>query len=68
MLIYSPSLKLNLGIGEMLARDQLFLYITSIFQRFDVHFPPGEIPEIKEILGFTVSPSHFRIVFNSRKI
>ena len=57
---------MNLGPGEMLARDQLFLYITSIFQRFDVNFPPGESSKIEGVPGFVVAPSTFRIVFTNR--
>ena len=66
-MFYLPFSKLKLGIGEMLARDQLFLYITSIFQRFDVHFPAGEVPEIKAVPGLAFGPSAFKIVFSSRK-
>ena len=48
--------------GEGIARQQLFLYVTSLIQRF--RFLPaeeGRLPSLDGIMGFTHSPSPFLI-------
>lgn len=49
-------------IGEQLARMELFLFFTSLLQRFTISPVPGELPSLEGVMGFTYSPQLFRMV------
>uniref|UniRef100_A0A7N6A0Z4 Cytochrome P450, family 2, subfamily P, polypeptide 6 n=1 Tax=Anabas testudineus TaxID=64144 RepID=A0A7N6A0Z4_ANATE len=46
-------------IGEQLARMELFLFFTSLLQRFSFSAPPGEQPTLEFILGAMRSPKPY---------
>ncbi|XP_059161772.1 cytochrome P450 2G1-like [Physella acuta] len=49
-------------LGESLAVMELFLYLSSIFHRFEIlPATPGSPPPIKYKFGFTVSPALFQL-------
>ena len=52
-------------IGEPIARMQLFLFITNIFQKFDVK-AAGKLPP-PDGFGVTLSPFPFEATFTKRK-
>ncbi|CAG04832.1 unnamed protein product, partial [Tetraodon nigroviridis] len=49
-------------IGEQLAKFELFLFFTSILQRFKLSPVPGQMPSMEGVLGFTYSPQSFRLI------
>uniref|UniRef100_A0A7N6C419 Cytochrome P450, family 2, subfamily P, polypeptide 6 n=1 Tax=Anabas testudineus TaxID=64144 RepID=A0A7N6C419_ANATE len=48
-------------IGEQLARMELFLFFTSLLQRFSFSPPPGEQPTLEFTLGATRCPKPYRL-------
>ncbi|TRY57094.1 hypothetical protein DNTS_023975, partial [Danionella cerebrum] len=48
-------------LGEHLARQELFLFFTSLLQQFSFSKCPGEDPSLKGEIWFTYVPSPFRI-------
>ncbi|GLH01594.1 Methyl farnesoate epoxidase [Gryllus bimaculatus] len=53
--------------GEALARNNLFLFFTSIMQKYSVHLPPGHpTPSTLSLPGFTTAPKPFEVTFKSR--
>ncbi|XP_054459073.1 cytochrome P450 2J4-like [Anoplopoma fimbria] len=48
-------------LGEQLARMELFLFFTSILQRFTLSAPAGEQPSLEYKLGATLCPKPYRL-------
>ncbi|XP_075943610.1 LOW QUALITY PROTEIN: cytochrome P450 2J2-like [Anarhichas minor] len=53
-------------MGEHLARMELFLFFTSLLQRFTFSPVPGEMPSLEGVMGFTYSPEEFRVLAEPR--
>ncbi|ODM92573.1 Farnesoate epoxidase [Orchesella cincta] len=54
-------------IGEGLAKDNLFLFIANILQRFDIGTDPVHpVTKIETVAGFTVESKPFNFVLNLR--
>ncbi|XP_026161320.1 cytochrome P450 2J2-like [Mastacembelus armatus] len=49
-------------LGEPLAKMELFIFFTSLLQRFTFCPVPGEMPSLEGVLGFTYSPKEFRML------
>jgi cytochrome P450 family 2 subfamily J len=55
-------------LGEAMANMELFLYLSSMFQKFEFLPPaPGAIPEIKYDYGIVVSPLPYQMRVVERK-
>ncbi|XP_047444005.1 cytochrome P450 2J4-like [Mugil cephalus] len=48
-------------LGEQLARMELFLFFTSLLQRFSFSAPPGEKPTLEYKLGIIHCPKPYRL-------
>ncbi|XP_047230930.1 cytochrome P450 2J2-like isoform X1 [Girardinichthys multiradiatus] len=53
-------------LGEHLARMELFLFFATVLQRFTFAPVPGEMPNLKGVMGFTHSPDKFRLLALTR--
>ncbi|XP_043985902.1 cytochrome P450 2K4, partial [Gambusia affinis] len=53
-------------LGEQLARMELFLFFTSLLQRFTFSPPPGEKPSLEYKLGATHYPKPYRLCIAQR--
>uniref|UniRef100_A0A8C5QY04 Vitamin D 25-hydroxylase n=2 Tax=Leptobrachium leishanense TaxID=445787 RepID=A0A8C5QY04_9ANUR len=53
-------------LGEQLARMEMFLFFTSLLQRFHLHFPHGFVPNLKPKLGMTLQPYPYTICAERR--
>jgi len=58
--------------GETLARDSIYLYLTNIYQRFQIHFDPhsGSManPGLKPGPGIILKPQLFKVVVKDRRV
>ncbi|KAL7405400.1 hypothetical protein ABVT39_000079 [Epinephelus coioides] len=48
-------------LGEQLARMEMFLFFTTLLQRFHLQFPPGAVPTVTPKLGMTLQPKPYSI-------
>ncbi|KAM8877876.1 vitamin D 25-hydroxylase [Synchiropus picturatus] len=48
-------------LGEQLARMEMFLFFTTLLQRFHLQFPPGSVPTVAPKLGMTLQPKPYSI-------
>ncbi|XP_023650393.2 cytochrome P450 2J2-like [Paramormyrops kingsleyae] len=53
-------------LGEQLARMELFLFFTSLLQRFTISTPPGVEPSLEFKLGATHSPKPYKLCATPR--
>jgi methyl farnesoate epoxidase/farnesoate epoxidase len=54
-------------IGEVLARNAVFLFFTSLLQEFWFSVPKGDPePSLVPLSGFTVAPTPFRVQATKR--
>ncbi|GAA6230613.1 cytochrome P450 2J6-like, partial [Lates japonicus] len=53
-------------LGEQLARMELFLFFTSLLQRFSFSAPAGEQPSLEFKLGATRAPKPYRLCAEPR--
>jgi len=53
-------------LGETLARNNVFLFLVSLFQTFDIKEPVGA-PAPTEQTGFFRFPPEFKVVFEERQ-
>jgi cytochrome P450 len=54
-------------IGENLARSQLFLFITSIFQRFDSKASDDSKFDLEGNFSYIMAPKNFKVIVSERK-
>ncbi|XP_041445614.1 vitamin D 25-hydroxylase isoform X3 [Xenopus laevis] len=53
-------------LGEQLARMEMYLFFTSLLQRFHLHFPQGFVPNLRPKLGMTLQPYPYVICAERR--
>ncbi|XP_014283057.1 methyl farnesoate epoxidase [Halyomorpha halys] len=54
-------------MGEALAKTTIFLFLTSLMQKFRFRPISQELPPIKSLDGATISPASFRCLFEPRE-
>jgi cytochrome P450 len=56
-------------LGETLARNNLFLFLTSLFQTFDILKDPSDKSkfDVDEPAGLFRFPPHFKVIFHDRQ-
>lgn len=55
-------------LGEILAKTNLFMFITKLIQNFEIRVPQGaQLPD-KPQDGITISPSPFPAIFVPRQL
>lgn len=53
--------------GESLARNTVFLFLATFFDKYSVSLPKGDpMPSTEALTGFTTAPQPFRIQINAR--
>ncbi|CAL8126604.1 unnamed protein product [Orchesella dallaii] len=53
-------------VGESLARDTVFLFLTNIFRTFTIHFDSNAPKPPVDPMGLILSPQPFSVVMNER--
>ncbi|MFT7814484.1 vitamin D 25-hydroxylase [Arapaima gigas] len=48
-------------LGEQLARMEMFLFFTTLLQRFCLQFPPDFVPSLTPRLGMTLQPLPYHV-------
>ena len=49
-------------LGEVLARQEIFLFITGILQQYDVRPPENQDRvDVKEVVGVTITPTPYEV-------
>jgi len=55
-------------LGEVLARQELFLFLSALIQQFDILPPQGETKVLdKDKVGITWAPAPYEVRFMARK-
>ncbi|XP_035273238.1 vitamin D 25-hydroxylase isoform X3 [Anguilla anguilla] len=54
-------------LGEPLARMEMFLFFSTLMQRFSLQFPPGVVPSLTPKLGMTLQPLPYAICATRRQ-
>lgn len=53
--------------GETLARNTVFLFVTTFFEKYTVSLPTEDpLPDTEAMTGFTTAPKPFRVKINTR--
>lgn len=54
-------------VGETIAKNIIFLFATTFFEKYSVSLPEGEpLPDTEALPGFTNAPKPFRVKINTR--
>ncbi|KFW82033.1 Cytochrome P450 2J1, partial [Manacus vitellinus] len=48
-------------LGEVLARSELFLFFTSLLQKFTFQAPPDTTLSLQPLMGITMAPQPYKI-------
>lgn len=53
--------------GETIARNTIFLFVTTFFEKYTVSLPKGDpLPDTEAMTGFTTAPKPFRVHIKTR--
>lgn len=53
--------------GEAVARNTIFLFLATFFDKYSVSLPKGDpLPSTEALTGFTTAPKPFRVQINAR--
>ncbi|CAG7785858.1 unnamed protein product [Allacma fusca] len=64
-LLHTFSVGRRICPGDRIARDEIFMFITGILQKFDIKFT-SVIPSLEGEFGFVRHPKPFEVTFSSR--